>query len=194
MTSDRKKLYGRAGAVAAALCLGLSLLQPAAAAGVYAYPLKGQSAQQQEQDEIACSRWATQQTGFDPRNPPASHGGGYYSSPPPSGSVQSGIFGRGRYGEGGGVMDAAKGAGLGALGGAIAGDAGKGAAIGAVSGLFIGGVRRSNQAQERENWERQQAQVRAQQQAQHDAQVRQMRNEHSRAFGACMSARDYRIN
>jgi hypothetical protein len=33
---------------------------------VYAYPLHGQSAQQQDRDHYECSTWATQQTGFDP--------------------------------------------------------------------------------------------------------------------------------
>jgi hypothetical protein len=36
---------------------------------VYAYPLKGQSAQQQDRDHYECSTWATQQTGFDPSAP-----------------------------------------------------------------------------------------------------------------------------
>jgi len=42
---------------------------PAAAAPlteVYAYPLRGQTAQQQDRDHYECSTWATQQTGFDP--------------------------------------------------------------------------------------------------------------------------------
>jgi len=36
---------------------------------VYAYPLKGQSAEQQDRDHYECSTWATQQTGFDPSAP-----------------------------------------------------------------------------------------------------------------------------
>jgi len=36
---------------------------------VYAYPLHGQSAAQQDRDHYECSTWATQQTGFDPSAP-----------------------------------------------------------------------------------------------------------------------------
>ena len=36
---------------------------------VYAYPLHGQTAQQQDRDHYECSTWATQQTGFDPSAP-----------------------------------------------------------------------------------------------------------------------------
>lgn len=175
---------------ASVLCLLGPIAQPAAA-GVYAYPLKNQSEQQQQNDEVACERWATQRTGFDPRRPPQYHGGGY-SPPPPSG--QSGVFGRGGYGQGGGLADAGKGAGIGAIGGAIGGDAGKGAAIGALSGLFIGGVKRSNQAAEREAWERQQAQQQSQQQARHRNEIARMQADHDRAFAACMDGRGYRVN
>jgi hypothetical protein len=175
----------------AVLALGVSMLQPALAQGAYAYPLKNQSAKQQQNDESECVRWATERTGFDPRRPPAYHGG--YSSPPPSGSVNSGLFGRGGYGQGGGIADAGKGAGIGLIGGAIAGDAGKGAAIGALSGLFIGGIKRSSQAQEREAWQRQQAQQQNQQRAQYEAEIRQLQDEHTRAYGTCMSARGYRV-
>ncbi len=36
---------------------------------VYAYPLHGQTAEQQDRDHYECSTWATQQTGFDPSAP-----------------------------------------------------------------------------------------------------------------------------
>lgn len=36
---------------------------------VYAYPLRGQSPEQQDRDHYECSTWATQQTGFDPSAP-----------------------------------------------------------------------------------------------------------------------------
>ena len=108
--------------------------------------------------------------------------------------MQSGVFGRGRYGEGGGVADAGKGALGGLVIGGIAGDAGKGAAIGALSGLFLGGVKRSNADAEREAWYRQQQQQEAAAQAQYRQQVGQMQAEHDRAFAACMSGRGYRVN
>src|SRR5256884_8862106 len=42
---------------------------PPPSSDVYAYPLHGQSAQQQDRDHYECSQWATQQTGFDPSAP-----------------------------------------------------------------------------------------------------------------------------
>lgn len=36
---------------------------------VYAYPMHGQTAEQQDRDHYECSTWATQQTGFDPSAP-----------------------------------------------------------------------------------------------------------------------------
>jgi hypothetical protein len=42
---------------------------PPPVAQVYAYPLHGQTAEQQDRDRYECSSWATQQTGFDPSAP-----------------------------------------------------------------------------------------------------------------------------
>ena len=98
--------------VATTFALGALVASPAAAQ-VYAYPLNGQSAKQQQNDEVACDRWAIDRTGFDPRQPPAYYGG--QTGGGPSGSVQSGAFGRGTYGQGGGLADAGKGAGRAAV-------------------------------------------------------------------------------
>ena len=38
--------------------------------GIYVYPAKEQTAQQQSEDDYACFGWAKQQTGYDPMNPP----------------------------------------------------------------------------------------------------------------------------
>jgi hypothetical protein len=160
------------------------------AQGAYAYPKAGQSKQQQQKDQSDCRGWAVDQTGFDPSRQQTYVVQGS-SAPPPSSS--GGIFGRGDYGEGGGLADAGKGAGLGAIGGAIAGNAGAGAAIGALSGLFIGSVKRSNQQAERDAWERQQAEQRRQQEQQIAAQDARGRSEYERAFGACMRARGYQV-
>lgn len=90
--------------------------QTAAASDMYAYPKQGQSTEQQSKDDFDCYRWATQQTGYDPRRPTSSYGNTGQST------------GRGLLG----------GALLGAAVGEIAsGDAGKGAAIGGL----LGGVR-----------------------------------------------------
>ena len=75
---------------------------------VFVYPTKGQTKEQQEQDEFACYKWAKEQTGFDPTQPMQQA-----AAPPPQGGAAKG---------------AAKGAAIGAIGGAIGGDAGKGGA------------------------------------------------------------------
>lgn len=92
----------------------------AGAQGAYVYPAKGQSPQQQAQDEAQCRAWAAQQGGTAPPPPPQGHAGGT-------------------------VRGGARGAAGGAAVGAIAGDAGKGAAIGAVVG-GVKGRRDSRQA------------------------------------------------
>jgi hypothetical protein len=81
-----------------------------------AYPAKGQSPQQQQQDMAECQGWAAQQPGT--------------SAPPPSGPTGQGVRG------------AARGAAVGAAAGAIGGDAGKGAAAGAAAGALVGGMHR----------------------------------------------------
>ena len=91
---------------------------PALGQGIYVYPQKGQSPQQQAQDEGECQSWARSQTGYDPMRAP--------------GSSKSTL--------GGAVRGGAGGAAVGAAIGAIAGNAGKGAKIGAVGGGMMGGM------------------------------------------------------
>ena len=179
-----KKMVNIRLAVTAVAALSVLTVAPASAQRLYAYPTKGQSQQQQQKDKAECSSWAIAETGY---NPETMRFDTTYSAPPPS--RQSGFFGRGEYGEGGGLADAGKGAAGGALIGAIAGDAGKGAAIGAVSGILIGGIRRSDREYERRQWEEQQA-------AQHQVQENQrssMQREWNRAFASCMVARGYNV-
>jgi hypothetical protein len=95
---------------------------------VFVYPAKGQTKEQQEQDEFACYKWAKEQTGFDPSQPMQQA-----SAPPP---------------QGGAARGAARGAAVGAIGGAIGGDAGKGAAIGAGVGAAGGAMRRRQAEQQ----------------------------------------------
>jgi Glycine zipper len=102
--------------------------QAFAGADVFVYPGKGQTKEQQEQDEFSCYKWAKEQTGFDPNQPMQQT-----AAPPPQGGA-----GRG----------AARGAAVGAIGGAIGGDAGKGAAIGAGVGAAGGAMRRRQSEQQ----------------------------------------------
>ena len=128
------------------------------------YPAKGQSMQQQSQDEAQCLAWGKQSTGIDPA--------AVASSPAPQ---QTGPA----VGGGQRVGGAARGAAGGAALGAIAGDAGKGAAAGAIVGTMAGG-RRARQQQAAQN-----------QQAQ--AQQQDMLQTYYRAYGACMEGRGYTI-
>lgn len=107
------------------VCVVAGLLPASlASAGPIAYPAKGQSQAQQQNDQGACYSWAKSNTGIDPTQVSA--------APPPSGPAVGG---------GERVGGAARGAAGGAVIGAIAGDAGKGAAIGAVGGTMVGGAR-----------------------------------------------------
>ncbi|MBB5425889.1 hypothetical protein QF000_002575 [Paraburkholderia atlantica] len=150
-------------AVIAALTASLSL-EGIAQSRPIAYPARGQSPQQQQQDEGACYGWAKSNTGIDPTqvaNAP----------PPPSGPAVGG---------GERVQGAARGAAGGAIIGAIAGDAGKGAAIGAATGTMVGGSRA------RQNRRAAAANSQAQTQGAMDT--------FNRAFAACMSGRGYTVN
>ena len=97
--------------------LAAPLAGRAIAAGVFVYPQKGQSPEQQNRDSYECYNWAKAQSGVDPGQPPPPAQPGQYA---------------GRT-----VGGAARGAAMGAAVGGIAGNAGKGAAAGAV----VGGVR-----------------------------------------------------
>jgi hypothetical protein len=151
---------------AAVVALGMTLMASDIAVGldIFVYPGKGQTKDQQEQDEFACYKWAKEQTGFDPTQPVQQA-----AAPPPPGRE----VGRG----------AARGAAIGAIGGAIGGDAGKGAAIGAGVGA-AGGVARRRHAER----EQQAAQQQAKQQQ--EASI----NGYKRAFSGCMTARGYTVS
>jgi Glycine-zipper domain len=127
------------------------------------YPQKGQSPQQQQQDQGECHMWAMQQSGYNPSAPMAAPP----PPPPPGGQA---------------VQGAARGAAVGAVGGAIGGNAGKGAAIGAATGAVFGTMRRNNENRQY------QAQVSAQQQ-----QTSALQANYNRALAACMSGRGYSV-
>ena len=134
--------------------------------GLYVFPADNQEAATQEADEMACFKWAKNQTGYDPMNPDVYQGA----------EVD-------RSADGSAVGGAAIGAAGGAAIGAIAGDAGKGAAIGAI----VGGVRgrRSKVVGD----ERQQQ---ANNQAA-DAASKEAANDYNKAFTACMEGKGYTV-
>ncbi|MEQ8660118.1 MAG: hypothetical protein RLW62_04815 [Gammaproteobacteria bacterium] len=174
----------------------------------FAYPNAGQPQAQQAQDRYECHQWAVAQSGFDPstaapvQGPPASPP----PSPPqygytePARSSGGGLLGIGDGGffRGGGLLgDAATGAALGAAGGALAGDAGEGAAIGALASTVLGAFSRPTSrpapvvaAPPPDYYYQQQVQAADQARQQRQLEV----SNYARAFGACMTARDYTVN
>ncbi len=134
--------------------------------GLYVFPSKGQSKQQQKEDEFDCYNWAVEQSGIDPLNLPK------VEAPTPLEGPT-----------GGGVKGAAKGAAAGAAIGAISGDAGQGAAIGAVAG-GLAGRKQGQQAQAQQN---QQAQASA------DAANQAISDSFKKAFSVCMEGKGYTI-
>jgi hypothetical protein len=136
------------------------------------FPAKGQSPEQTEKDKTDCYAWATQQTGFDPMQPPQTA-----QAPPPQSQGPSGER----------VKGAARGAVIGGVVGEIADDdAGKGAAAGAAAGVVAGGMK-TRQGR------RQQAQQQQQASQQQQTATDEARNTFYRAFGACMEGKGYTI-
>lgn len=142
-----------------------------ATGNLYIFPAKGQTPEQQQQDEGACDAWATQQTGFNPAAPPQAT-----SPPPPQSAPRGGL-----------IRGGARGATVGAIGGAIGGDAGKGAAIGAATGALLGGMRRRDQVRDQDY---QQEQWYQQQQA--DQQAKQ--NNFEQAYKTCLTGKGYTVS
>jgi len=134
--------------------------------GIYIFPTNGQDADQQEFDEYKCFKWAKEETGYDPLNPPDIN-------------AQPAQTGR----DGSAIRTTGKSAAAGAAIGAIAGDAGKGAAIGATVGGFASLRQRGAQN----------AQAKAS--AEHSVQTQQaaLLDGFKRAFSVCMEANGYNV-
>ncbi len=134
--------------------------------GLYVFASNNQSKETQDNDEIACYKWAKEQTGIDPTNPPEVEVKEADTSP-----------------DGSAVVGAAKGAAAGAAIGAIAGDAGEGAAIGAV----VGGLRGRRAKKVGDQMEQQQNTQAA------EAQEKEMMDNFKKAFTACMEGKGYTV-
>jgi len=152
-----------------------SSASPSSQLGVYVFPAKGQSGEQEQLDQLHCYDWARNQTHLDPlaqpASPPVVVGSPPPPNPPPTGHT------------------AARGAAGGALVGAIAGNAGAGAAIGAGAGAIRGS--RQNQAAQEQQAAHQQAVSDAQQQAADQAAAQ--RHQFNKAFGACLDGKGYTV-
>ena len=163
---------------------------PAQSVGMFAYPKKNQTADQQLKDENECFASAKQQSGIDPQAPPPAA-----KTEEQKKAEQQAAADNAKQAKGGRVRGAARGAAGGAAIGAIADDeAGKGAGAGAAAGAMVGGARqrRANKAAKQ-----QAAQATAQQQQQQEAQANATHQQgvdtFKRAFSACMDARGYSI-
>jgi Glycine-zipper domain len=157
--------------------------------GLYAYPGKGQSRDQQLVDESDCYNSAQQQTGVNADMPAPQS--------PSSADVQAAqaqAADAAPQQKGGRARGAARGAAKGAVVGGIVGDAGKGAAVGATVGTVRGGrqQRQANAAAKDQASAQVGSQVQQQYQNQKAAYDQQM-NTFKRAFSACMEARGYSV-
>lgn len=148
---------------------------PAASAGVFAYPAKGQASDLQAKDESECYDWARGQSGYDPMAAPAA------SAPAEASQVAQPAAG------GTVAKSAVKGAAAGAVIGEVANnDAGSGAAAGATVGV-LGAGKKKRQAEAQ-----QQQQAKAQQEQQAKAQ-QELAATFKRAITACLEARGYTV-
>ena len=133
---------------------------------IYVFPAKDQSQEQQDKDQNECYKWAVDQSGVDPINPPKVEAQQVDKSP-----------------DGSAVVGAAKGAAVGAAIGAICGDAGKGAAVGAVTG-GVGGMRSKKIGDSKE-------QAAANQSAQQQQQA--LMDKFKKAYTACLEGKGYSV-
>jgi len=142
--------------------------------GMYIYPAKGQSPDQQKADEDACTQWAESQTGLTlDAGKVDTQAAGQAAAQQTAEATQ-----------GAAVGGAARGALAGVAIGAIAGNAGEGAAIGAVAGGLAGRRARKRATAEAGQEGAEQAQ----------AQANQNLATFKQAAGACLSGRGYTVN
>jgi hypothetical protein len=145
----------------------------AAELGLFIYPAKEQTKEQQAKDEQECYAWAGEQSKVDPAAPKADSDSAAKAAAAKTDSATQGAA----------VGGAARGAAGGAVVGAIAGDAGTGAAIGAVAGA-AGGRRARKQAEK-------QAGQQAKQQT--EAASAQQTETFKKAMSACLEGRGYTV-
>lgn len=162
-----------------ALALGQQAAAPATPVtakqlGLFAYPAKKQTPEQQAKDESECAAWAETQSGVDPNAAPTNRDSAGKAAAARADSATRGAR----------VAGAAGGAARGAVIGAIAGDAGTGAAIGAAAGTMAGGSARRGA--------RRQAEAKGQQQA--AAMDKQRMETLKRAMTTCLQGRGYTVN
>jgi len=167
-----------------------SAFSPSKAVGLFAYPKKDQSSDEQLKDESACYSSAHEKTGVDPQAPPPAA-----KSADQKAAEQKAAADSAPKAKGGRARGAARGAAGGAAIGAIADDeAGKGAGAGAVAGTMRGGAKqRQANAANKQQAAQQTAQAQQHEEAQTKAQYQEKINTFKRAYTACMEAREYSV-
>jgi len=146
------------------------MISTIAQADLVVYPAKGQSAEQQKQDESACYSWAVKQSGFDPARPPPVPQAAAPSTQPsgPSGAR---------------IRGAMKGAIIGEIADGDTSDA-------AVAGAVLGGSRERRERRQAE--QQQQANAAQQQQAALEKQ-QAAKVAFDKARAACLEGRGYSV-
>ena len=143
----------------------LALAGTAAATEPVVYPSKGQSAEQQEQDQYACHEWATKETGVDPVALAEKN-----LSATPQAEKKPGLGGAGAS------------AGMGAARGAAEGDAAAGAARGFGIGRMISVMKAKRQLREQQSTN-----------ASASAATKDQLDQYDRAYKACLTGRGYTV-
>jgi hypothetical protein len=147
---------------------------------IYAFPQKGQAADQQSKDEASCYDWAVQNSGNDPFELQKQSTSQAEQTEQAKASAEQSRRGSGLRGGAGGAA-------AGAVIGKIASDdAGKGAAYGAAAGAVGGRLKSRRSAQ--------QATSQAEQQGQSQQQSTQEQiNNFKKAFSVCLEGKDYLV-
>jgi hypothetical protein len=144
------------------------------AAQQFAYPAKGQTADQQKKDEYECYQWATQQSGFDPQK------AAQQPAPPPQQQAAAPA-------RGGRVKGAAKGAAAGSVVGHVGDvDSTDATRAGAAVGAMKGGAEQRKQRGAQQQAAAQQQQAATQQQQSGQANFQKART-------ACLEGRGYTV-
>lgn len=133
---------------------------------LYVFPSKDQDQATQDADELACYKWAMEQTGYNPLNPPEIKAEQVDQSP-----------------DGTAIKGAAGGAAAGAAIGAIAGDAGQGAAIGAVAGGLKGRRAKKTNDMKKQQQNNQEA----------EAKKKALLDDFKKAFTVCLEGKAYSV-
>lgn len=139
---------------------------------IFFYPLKGQTAEQQDRDRYECYLWAVEKSGFDPSAEPLAPHQQVVVKPAPSEGQNTLV----------GVV-------AGAILGGVIGDSSKGAVLGAMAGGLLGAAADTAQNQQATAADRQYHQLARQR----SATLERRAGDYRRAMQACLEGRGYSV-